>query len=297
MPIKIIKKPKASAQQALTPTPYSLKLLTGMGSIKNAAPPASPFKAENTKPAQAGLQPMHQNKSQRHARLQKLILQTIDGSLSGGMVLEFEGFVWAVRPAPEWAGLLNVKSADTISDLIKNPPIRKTYTRVDGKKALLLHVGPPGAPTPCVIANFMKDAFRAKTGRYPKKELFPLLKVLAEERPEGLQVEIFKAVLDDWVAFKAGVAIEVEQMKAEGQKARHCYHEYPSVSVICRFRHMALELYIMGLQEKAAQGKPIPRPPSLHFQKSSAISSRNDVNCNFRNELYQRTIIIYIRIA
>lgn len=157
MPIKIIKKPKASAQQAHTPTPYSLKLLKGMGSIKSAATPASSFKAESTKSAQAGLPPMRQDKSQRHARLRKLILRTIDGSLPGGMAMEFEGFVWAVRPAPEWAKLLNVKSADTISDLIKIPPIRKDYTQVDGKKALLLRVGPAGAPTPRVIANFMKS--------------------------------------------------------------------------------------------------------------------------------------------
>jgi len=258
MPIKIIKKPKASAQQAHTPTPYSLKLLKGVKAIKSAAAPASPFKPEKTKPAQAGLQPMRQDKSQRHARLQKLILQTIDGSLSGGMRLEFEGFVWAVRPAPEWAELLNVKSADTISDLIKIPPIQKDYTQVDGKKALLLRVGPPAVPTPRKIANLMRGAFRQKTGRYPKKEEFPLLKVLAEEWPDGLQVEIFKAALNDWVAFKAGVAIEIEKMKANGEKAYHRHHGYPSVSVICKFRHVALELYVMRLQEDAMQGKPVP---------------------------------------
>jgi len=267
VPIKIIKKTKSLPQQGHVPIPYSLKLLKGMGAIKSANAPNSSSKPKLVGPAKVGTKSLRQDKSERHDRLRKLIFQTIDGSLPGGITLEFEGFVWAFRPVPEWAKLLGVKSADTISDLIKIPPIQKAYTRVDGKKALLLRVGPPGIPTPRVIANFMKSAFRAKTGRYPKKELFPLLKVLAEEWPDGLQVEIFKAVLDDWVAFKAGVAIEVEQMKAEGQKARHCYHEYPSVSVICRFRHVALELYVMRLQEKVVQGKPIPPAAIAAFPK------------------------------
>ena len=248
--IHIVKKTKA-------PVPHSLKLLKGMSTAKGAKPPQFP-----SKPAiggtKKGVKPLRRDKSERHQRLRKLILQTIDGSLSGGMTFEFEGCVWAVRPEPEWAKLLGVKSADTISDLIKLPPIQKDYTQVDGKKALLLRVGPPGVPTPRKIANFMRGAFRTKTGRYPKKEEFPLLKVLAEEWPDGLQVEIFKATLDDWVAFKAGVAIEIEKMKAQGEKAYHRHHGYPSPSVICKFRYVALELYVMRLQEDAAQGKPVP---------------------------------------
>lgn len=238
--------------------PYSLKLLKGMTSIKGAETPTPPAKPKVVGSSRSKPKSTRQDKGERHDRLRTLILQTIDGSLPGGMALEFEGFEWAVRPAPEWAELLGVKSVDTISDLIKLPPIQKDYTKVDGKKALLLRVGPPGIPTPRKIANLMKGAFRAKTGCYPAKEHFALLKVLAEEWPDDLQVEIFKAALNDWTAFKAGVVIEIEQMKAEGKKAYHRHHVYPSVSVICRFRHVALELYIMGLQEKAAHGKPIP---------------------------------------
>ena len=218
--IRIVKKAK-------TPVPHSLMLLKSMDPAKGAHTPLSSspeLKIANATPK--GAKPIRQDKSERHKRLRKLILQTIDGTLSGGMAFEFEGFVWAVRPEPEWAKLLGVKSADTISDLIKIPPIQKDYTQVDGTKALLLRVGPPGVPTPRKIANFMRGAFRAKTGRYPKKEVFPLLKVLAEEWPDGLQVEIFKTALNDWVAFKAGVAIEIEKMKAQGEKAFHRHHDY-----------------------------------------------------------------------
>jgi len=265
--IKIIKKAKAEAQQGHVPIPYSLKLLKGLTSINGPDEPASSSKSKAIGSAQAGSKSIRRDKGERHKRLRKLIFQTIDGSLPGGMAFEFEGFVWAVRPEPEWAKLLGVKSVDTISDLIKIPPIQKDYTQIDGTKALLLRVGAPGTPTPRKIANFMRSAFRAKTGRNPKTEEFPLLKVLAEEWPDGLQVEIFKAVLDDWVAFKAGVAIEIEKMKAQGMKAYHRHHGYPSVSVICRFRHVALELYIMGLQEQAAQGKPIPSAAVAAFPK------------------------------
>lgn len=165
--IRIIKKLK-------TALPHSLMLLKGMNPAKGAeaSPSSSKLKVANS--ATKGAKPIRQDKSERHERLRKLILQTIDGSLSGGMAFEFEGFVWAVRPEPEWAKLLGVKSADTISDLIKIPPIQKDYTQVEGKKALLLRVGPPGVPTPRKIANFMRGAFRAKTGRYPKKEVFLL---------------------------------------------------------------------------------------------------------------------------
>lgn len=249
--IRIVKKAK-------TPLPHSLMLLKGMSPAKGAKAFQPSSKPKVSDPATKGAKPLRQDKSERHKRLRKLILQTIDGTLSGGMAFEFEGFVWAVRPEPEWAKLLGVKSADTISDLIKIPPIQKDYTQVEGTKALLLRVGPPGVPTPRKIANFMRGAFRAKTGRYPKKEEFPLLKVLAEEWPDGLQVEIFKSTLDDWVAFKAGVAIEIEKMKVKGEKAYHRHHGYPSASVICKFRHVALELYVMRLQEDAAQGKSVP---------------------------------------
>jgi|GEM_PF-4706993 len=258
--IRIVKKPNITL-------PHSLMLLKGINPAKGAKASPSFSKLKVADPAAKGAKPIRQDKSERHKRLRNLILQTIDGSLSGGMAFEFEGFVWAVRPEPEWAKLLDVKSVDTISDLIKIPPIQKDYTQVDSKKALLLRVGPPGVPTPRKIANFMRGAFRTKTGRYPKKEEFPLLKVLAEEWPDGLQVEIFKAVLSDWVAFKAGVAIEIEKMKAQGEKAYHRHHDYPSVSVICKFRHVALELYIMGLQENVAQGKPIPATAINAFPK------------------------------
>ncbi|PAL22806.1 hypothetical protein CD928_12230 [Sphingopyxis sp. GW247-27LB] len=211
--------------------------------------------------------PLRRDKFERHERLCKLIQQTIEGTLTGGMAYDFEGFVWAVRPEPEWAKLVGVKSVDTITDLTKLPPIQKDYTQIDSTKALLLRLGSPAPPSPRKIATAMRKAFKAKTGRYPKPKEFPLLKVLAEEWPDDLQVQIFQTALDEWVPFKVGVANEIEAMKAKGLKAYHRHHHFPSVSVICKFRQIALELYVMRLQEKVAQGKGVPMAAITAFPK------------------------------
>jgi len=253
--IKIIKKGQLAAHHENGTVAHNLHLLKGAVPAK-----LDPIVHQTGQISNAGQtsQPMRRDKQQRHERLCALIEQTISHALPGGRTFELEGHVWAVRTLSEWASLLGVKSIDTVSDLIKIAPIQRDYTQVDGKKALLLRVGEPGPISPRKIANLMRGVFRNKTGREPKPEEFPLLKVLASEWPTGLQVDIFKVVLDNWTAFKAAVAIAIEEMKARGEKAYHRHHSYPSVSVICKFRDVALGLYLMHVQENAAAGRAVP---------------------------------------
>jgi len=120
---------------------------------------------------------MRADKLERHKRLCELIEQTIAEAVAQGEECEFEGHHWAIRPQPEWAAMLGV-SMDTITDLIKEPPIRRTYTQVDGKRAVLLRVGEPVPLTAREIANIMKARFRKATGQDPETKCWGMLKGL-----------------------------------------------------------------------------------------------------------------------
>lgn len=198
---------------------------------------------------------MRADKLERHKRLCELIEQTIVEAVAQGEECEFEGHHWAIRPQPEWAAMLGV-SVDTITDLIKEPPIRRTYTQVDGKRAALLRVGEPAPLTAREVANIMKARFRKATGQEPEPKCWGMLKGLASKWPEGAQVDIFQTVLDEWPAFKARVAMAVNEMLANGEDAHHAWHDFPSISVMLRFHELAVELHILKLQETGKKPHP-----------------------------------------
>lgn len=200
---------------------------------------------------------MRADKKKRHTRLCELIEATIEEALAADEECFFEGYHWAIRPLTDWADILGV-SVDAITDLIKEPPIRRTYTQVEGKKAVLLRVGEEGLMTERELANIMKARFRKATGHEPSPEAWAMLKGLASNWPEGAQVDIFQTVLDEWPAFKARVTMKINDMLEKGEPAQHAWHKYPSIPVMLRFHELALELYIMKLQETGK--KP---PPSI----------------------------------
>ena len=214
---------------------------------------------------------MRADKLARHGRLCELIEQTIAEAIEQGEECEFEGYHWAIRPQADWAGLLGV-SVDTVTDLIKEPPIRRTYTQVDGKKAVLLRVGDESALTIRELANIMKARFRKGTGQEPSTKGWAMLKGLASNWPEGAQIDIFQTVLDEWPAFKARVAMKINDMLENDELAQHAWHKYPSISVILRFHELAVELYIMKLQEKGKKPPPsiVALDPSLWLHLNGA---------------------------
>ena len=214
---------------------------------------------------------MRADKRQRHERLCELIEHTIADAIAEGDDCEFEGHFWAIRPMPEWAQMLGV-SVDTVTDLIKEPPIQRTYAQVEGVKAVLLRLGEPSSPTDRELANIMKARFRKATGREPSEKDWGRLKGLAQKWPEGAQVDIFQTVLDHWPAFKARVAMQIEEMLANGEPAQHAWHKYPSISVMLRFHELAVELYIMQLHEtgKTPPASIIALDPSIWGHLNSA---------------------------
>lgn len=185
---------------------------------------------------------MRKDRRQRHEKLCTLIEDTIALHPQ-----EFEGETWAVRPQADWCELLGV-SDRTLRDLTKIPPICTTTTHVEGRKAVLLRLGTPAPRTDRHIANVMANVFAEKTGRRPAARYYGMLRGLAQVWPEDAQLAIFKCVLGDWQMFKAGVQLEVDKMIADGEGGEHRYHEFPSIAVILRFHHVALDMYIMHLQ-------------------------------------------------
>lgn len=197
---------------------------------------------------------MRKDRKEKHERLCKLIEDDIQADPSQ----EFEGHRWAVRPQAEWCGLLGV-SDRTLRDLTKIAPIQTATTLVEGRKTVLLRVGQPGQMSDRHLANIMAAIFTEKTGRRPQPRDWGRLRGLAQAWPEGAQIDIFRTVMSDWEAFKAGVAIEVDLLAAEGHEAMHHRHDFPSIAVMLRFHPIGLEQHIMKLQWEGK--KP---PPSIY---------------------------------
>lgn len=186
---------------------------------------------------------MRKDKQERHEKLCALIEETIAEHPQ-----EFEGHTWAIRPQADWCELVGV-SDRTLRDLTKIPPICTTTTHVEGRKAVLLRLGTPGAKTDRHIANIMANVFAEKTGRRPAARDYGMLRGLAQTWPEDAQLAVFKCVLNDWPMFMAGVQLEVDRMIADGEEAQHRRYDFPSVAVMLRFHHVALDMYIMHLQD------------------------------------------------
>lgn len=190
------------------------------------------------------LEYVRKDKQERFDRLVAVIEQQVQNE-----PVEFEDQVWANAPEPMWADLADISLA-TLKRYIKLPPIRRTWTHIDGAKVVLLRVGEPAPLKPREIANLMKSIFHKILKFEVQQTNYGILKGLAQKWPQGHQLEIFKLVLNNWPAFKAGVAIEIGMLIDAGRPGKFTWHEFPSVSVMLRFQSVAVELYIMDLQEK-----------------------------------------------
>lgn len=200
--------------------------------------------------------PLRGDRQHNLDRLVGLVAQTITDEGQ-----DYRGHMWAVRPQDDWAAMLGA-TVRTVGRLIKLPPIVTCDAQAEGRRVILLRIGQPNdstAPAEVTddarkhIVNTMAKIFRTKTGHAVAGKGYGCLNGLHDALPAGKQIAIFKTVLNDWPAFKAGVAIEVEKLIAEGnEKAHHRRHDYPSPSIILRFHKVAEEMHLMALQESGA---------------------------------------------
>jgi hypothetical protein len=176
-------------------------------------------------------------------RLRNLIARTIEEA-----PYDFEGFRWAAKPQREWRTLLGFSPATLRRLAAQQPPFVRDCTHVDGRKMMLLRVGEPGPKTARQLAKTMTYIWRKRFGRSVSRPDFGRLVGLAEVWPDGDQLEIFKAVLDNWPAFMVGAKLVIA---AEGRRCKKRL-DYPCITWMRRFDKVGIELYVKRLQE---QGK------------------------------------------
>lgn len=190
--------------------------------------------------------------------VRKLIADTIATA-----PFELDGFQWCALPQPVIASMLGM-SVETLRRVISKPPFIRERTHKDGKPVTLLREGVPAPMTHRHVANIMSRIWRKKYDRTVNKAEYGCMIGLAENWPDGHQVEIFKLAVKEWTEFMAGVHIQIELLGDEGVKR---FYEFPTLTVMRRFHTVATELYSMQQQQKP--GKPsydINYPKALNLK-------------------------------
>jgi hypothetical protein len=75
---------------------------------------------------------------------------------------------------------------------------------------------------------------------------------LAKEWPTGLQVELFKMVINDWMEFMAGVKV-VQAQEAGLGTVKPMYFEYPHIKTLRRYCKVAVEMMVMRFQKNGKE--------------------------------------------
>ncbi|MCD9146727.1 hypothetical protein [Pseudophaeobacter flagellatus] len=201
---------------------------------------------------------MRKDKQARHDQLCQLI-----GDLTAKECQMCNGHKWALRSRNEWAAMLGV-SPPTLTELTNIAPIQKMVTMgVDdetGKpvKVMALRVGEPPTLDTRDMANIMAKAFRKQTGRPVSQGEWGMLNGLAEDLPDGYQIDIFRYVIttDGWHNFTAIYAVEIQHMISEAKEKGEPtavfkrYYRHSSIRVLRLFWMFAADAYKAAMQEK-----------------------------------------------
>jgi hypothetical protein len=195
------------------------------------------------------------------------------------------GYQWAAQPQLWWCDKLGY-SVETLRRMIGQPPFVREQASVDGKKMTLLRVLADGeAPkkTPERVANELRKIWlarkidtaaikaAAKAGKAMKTDKIlkdGVLKMssrdhgcligLAQVWPDGMQHAILKCVLKDWPAFMVGAKLKLGTLQDEVTGDTDLpikgalFLKFPHLPTIRKFADVALELFIIDLQQKGA---------------------------------------------
>ncbi|RWC59481.1 hypothetical protein [Mesorhizobium sp.] len=106
------------------------------------------------------------------------------------------------------------------------------------------------APATLELGEKIEEIER-ELGRLPTvntRHEFGCLNGLAEVWPQGMQVEIFEIVLDDWPMFVTGAKLAIDLLASQGQPTVYRYYDYPSIGFIRRFPNIAVDMAVMKYQ-------------------------------------------------
>jgi hypothetical protein len=206
---------------------------------------------------------MRKDKQKRLDRFATLISEIIKTGNPLTMKL-FEGHLWAAMPQSAWCEQLKI-SDHTLRDLAKCcPPIVSTKTVNEDKKPIVLYRrGSTPHKSPRHIANIMGHLYRTKYGvARVSHHNWGCLIGLADLWPDGIEVDLFKLVLDNLKTFMVWV-------KATDPDCEHSsrYYEWLSISLLRKYHGVALEMYVAEIQ---ASGKP-PHPSLEALWPKSAL--------------------------
>lgn len=163
----------------------------------------------------------------------------------------------------EWAlvGYQGLSEAVGISErqirriLNKQNPFRHVVKKLEGKKSLLVRIGHPADLTNEDFARMMVKIWEEKFKSRPNAKQFGNLVGIAKEGPRDAAVDIFRTVLANWSGFMSGVHIAITHGQVEGdhfdpnpENFDKKYYQFPSITVIRRFWHVAVDYYEMRVQ-------------------------------------------------
>lgn len=124
---------------------------------------------------------------------------------------------------------------------------------IDGRRQLLLRVGPPEKPTNRQIALAMGKAYRNQTGKRPNAHAFGCLAGLAEVLPDGHELEIFRETIEphNWAVFMLWHKADfVDLDTTSGQPFfkpkpgfKMMFFKYPHIPTLTKFAHHAVDLW------------------------------------------------------
>lgn len=223
---------------------------------------------------------MHPKKHQQLKALANLVAEE-------ALANPFErgGYQWAAQPQQWWRDKLEY-SVETLRRMISEPPFVREQASVGGKKMTLLRVlanGEAPKKTPQRVANELRKIWLAreidtaaiaaasKAGKAMKTDKIlkdGVLKMssrdhgcligLAQVWPDGKQHAILKCVLKDWPSFMVGAKLSLakQQDQVTGDTdlpiEGALFLKFPHLPTIRKFADVALELFIIDLQQKGA---------------------------------------------
>ncbi|WP_417809491.1 hypothetical protein [Thioclava sp.] len=171
-----------------------------------------------------------------------------------------EGRTWAGIDSENLADILGVTTKQ-VQRISKSNPFRTITKRIGGRSRKLIRICSPADLTNEDFARIMVAYWRSFSGRKETREQFGMLVGLAKDSPRGLAPDIFRTVTENWSSFMAGVHLAITIGSVDGDsfdKDPECFSKkffhYPSISVMRRFWHVAVEQYQMLVQEKISEG-------------------------------------------
>jgi hypothetical protein len=198
----------------------------------------------------------------QQAQLKKLVELVKEALADPDKAHAYGGFTWVAYRQPDMAEELAV-SISTLRRLIQHPPLVRDRCSIDDKVWALLRVRTVGESVPVIehkhAARIMEKIWREKTGRETCPAQFGLFMGIAQSWPQGEQVNIFRAALNDWPGFM--VALKHVDMMAEIKAGKlaslHAkrHYSFPHLGAMREHPDAAVEFYGSKLQKEE---KPLP---------------------------------------